>query len=184
MKTVNIKGKEYVPVHERILELRNTLADYSLETEATFYPDQTMWVVKATLSIYNEHGTVRIFNGHAQEIIGDGYINKTSALENCETSAIGRAIGAFGIGIENSYASADELKKAIDREGYNETNPEQDKPWLSQKNLDAILTRMAGGDGEIYQKTLDYYKMKKEYRSQLDQAHKDYSSLYFDTAKI
>jgi hypothetical protein len=40
---------------------------------------------------------------------------------------------------------------------------------------------MAGGDGTLYQKTLDYFKIRKEFRKELDEAHENYSKLYFDT---
>lgn len=128
MKTVKIKGKEYVEVHQRILYLNSEEFeyDYDIQTEYQFYPDFKMWVVKATLNIYKEiceSGSRRAFTftGLAQEIIGDGYINKTSALENAETSAVGRACAMAGIGVIDSIASIDEINKAKAREDYNET---------------------------------------------------------------
>jgi len=47
--------------------------------------------------------------GHASEVIGEGHVNKTSALENAETSAIGRALASMGIH-GGEYASANELR--------------------------------------------------------------------------
>ena len=55
----------------------------------------------------------RYFTGHAEETIGSSQINKTSALENCETSAIGRALAMMGIGVDESIASADEVANAV-----------------------------------------------------------------------
>ena len=115
MKSVNIQGKEYVMVHERLLHLNElTGGEYSIKTKAEFYESQNMWVVFAQLEFRGQ-----VYTGLAQEIVGDGYINKTSALENCETSAVGRALGMAGIGIDTGFASADEVKKARDREAYN-----------------------------------------------------------------
>ena len=114
MKTINIKGKEYVQVHERILFLSKDGYNYEIETEPTYYPDEQMWMVKAILKMHTETG-IRVYTGHAQEIVGDGYINKTSALENCETSAVGRACAFAGIGIVDSVASVDEINKAKSR---------------------------------------------------------------------
>ena len=56
-------------------------------------------------------GNVRA-TGYAYEKEGSTFINKTSYIENCETSAIGRALGIFGIGIDGSVASAEEVRNA------------------------------------------------------------------------
>lgn len=71
-----------------------------------------MWVVKAELKIGEQ-----VFNGLAQEVESDEYssVNHTSALENCETSAIGRAAAMAGVGLLDSIASADEMNKAMNR---------------------------------------------------------------------
>jgi len=111
MKTIKIKGKDYVPVNERILYLKNN-CDYSITTEHWYYPERLMWVVKATLRIDENY-----YTGLAQEIESSNYrdVNHTSALENAETSAVGRACAMAGIGIETGIASADEVNKALNR---------------------------------------------------------------------
>lgn len=111
-KTVNIKGKEYVEVKERIRYLSEVVKDYSIETEYTYYPERKLWVVKAVLTIGEN-----VYTGLAQEIESDNYkeVNATSALENCETSAVGRACAFAGIGIVDSIASVDEINKAKNR---------------------------------------------------------------------
>lgn len=111
-KAVDIKGKKYVLVSDRVLYLSDTIKDYSIETEVIITPkdvDKT-WVVKATLKTPKGQ-----YVGHAQEVIGDGYINKSSALENAETSAVGRACAMAGIGVIDSIASVDEINKANNR---------------------------------------------------------------------
>ena len=128
-KAIDIKGKKYVLVSDRI----NYLAEkydgkYSIITEYKLYADMNMWVVRATLTINNQ-----TFIGHAQEVIGDGYINKTSALENAETSAVGRACAMAGIGVLDSIASVDEITKAENRAKttsviwFNPENPQHKK---------------------------------------------------------
>lgn len=101
LKTVNIKGKEYTDVFERIRFLAENF-EYSLTSEAQLIND--FWLVKATLIIDGQ-----TYNGHASEKIGDGYINKSSAIENCETSAWGRACAAAGIGINHGITSVEEM---------------------------------------------------------------------------
>ena len=115
MKTISVKGKDYVPVSERLKYLA-TNCIYSINTDYEFFPEQKMWVVKATLSITNGN-QVLTFTGLAQEVESGNYkdVNHTSALENAETSAVGRACAMAGIGIDGGIASADEVVKAINR---------------------------------------------------------------------
>lgn len=120
MKTIKIKGKDYVTVNERIKYLAEN-CKYSIQTEYQYFEDRRMWVVKATLTIYKEESeyvdNVHVYTGLAQEIESDNYrdVNHTSALENAETSAVGRACAMAGIGIDTAIASAEEVQKAINR---------------------------------------------------------------------
>ena len=111
-KTVTIKGKEYVEVKERIRYLAEEVKDYSIDTSYQYFPERKLWVVKAVLTIGEN-----TFTGLAQEIESDNYkeVNATSALENCETSAVGRACAFAGIGIVDGIASVDEINKANNR---------------------------------------------------------------------
>lgn len=115
MQTVKIKGKDYVPVHERIKWL-NENYEYNIETDYQYYAERRMWVVKAKLTISGADRDY-IYTGHAQEIESDNYreVNHTSALENAETSAVGRACAMANIGIDTGIASADEVEKSIKR---------------------------------------------------------------------
>lgn len=115
MNTVKIKGKDYVPVHERIKWL-NENYEYNIETDYQYFAERRMWVVKAKLTISGADRDY-IYTGHAQEIESDNYreVNHTSALENAETSAVGRACAMANIGIDTGIASADEVEKAIKR---------------------------------------------------------------------
>lgn len=109
MKTVNIKGKEYVEVNERLKEFRKNFKDYSLTTEIIeLKPDYC--ILKAVIT--DEKGVIRA-TGLAQENRDSSYINKTSYVENCETSAWGRALGNFGIGIDSAICTADDLLMAL-----------------------------------------------------------------------
>jgi len=105
-KAVDIKGKKYVLVSDRVLYF-NANHKGSIETELLSKPEDQHIVIKATVTVGDQK-----FTGHSQAKIGDGYINKTAALENAETSAVGRALAMMGIGVIDSIASADEMKKA------------------------------------------------------------------------
>ena len=110
-KTTNIKGKDYVEVNQRLLYFRNekAYADWSIESELVdLQPDRCC--IRAV--IRDAEGRIRA-TGHAHEDRTSSMINKTSYVENCETSAFGRALAALGIGIETSIASANEVSMAI-----------------------------------------------------------------------
>ena len=109
LKSVNIKGKEYVEVHERLRYFRSTYPNYSLTSEVLEKTDKSILILA---SIINEDGRV-IASGMAEEEKGSTFINKTSYVENCETSAWGRALANFGIGLDTSVASAEEVQNAI-----------------------------------------------------------------------
>src|SRR6478736_3246605 len=105
---VNIHGKQYQTVALRVSNFREAHQDFALQTEIVTR-DEDCVVMKAT--ILNAEGRV-IATGHSEEYRGASTINKTSALENAETSAIGRALAAFGMG-GTEFASAEEVAHAI-----------------------------------------------------------------------
>jgi len=135
VKTVNIKGKEYVEVHERITHLRQNYKDAQLLTEI-ISNDNGVCVMKATLIINDKV----VSTGHAYEKEDSTYINNTSYIENCETSAVGRCLGNFGIGINSSIASADEVVNAITQQ---QQKPKEKNEWekklLEQANNNESL---------------------------------------------
>lgn len=112
MKSINIKGKNYVMVNERVLEFRRLYPNWSLESDIVAMDSDSV-TIKAI--VRDENGVVRA-TGLANEEKLASTINKTSFIENCETSAWGRALGCLGIGIQDSIASAEEVKMAIKKQ--------------------------------------------------------------------
>jgi len=115
LKTIDIKGKPYVTVAERLKYLAEN-KQYCITSDYQYLAEQKLWIVKATLKIFKDAETY-IYEGLAQEVESDNYkdVNHTSALENCQTSAVGRACALAGIGVLESIASADEVFKAQNR---------------------------------------------------------------------
>lgn len=109
LKTVNIKGKQYVTVNERLKYFREKFTGYSLTSEITHINENGV-IIRASLK--NDEG-VEVASGYAHEKQDSSFINKTSFIENCETSAWGRALGNFGVGVDQSVASADEVANAV-----------------------------------------------------------------------
>lgn len=107
---VNIHGKEYKTVARRIQDFRDKHPHYGVLTDVLCAAELVQ--VKAT--IVDDDGRV-IATGLAEEVRGSTNINKTSALENAETSAVGRALAFFGLG-GTEIASADEVANAINQQ--------------------------------------------------------------------
>lgn len=105
---VNIRGREYQTVALRVQMFREAHPDHSLVTSIC---ERTEDCVVMRAEILNPAGR-RIATGHSEEYRKSSQINRTSALENAETSAIGRALAAFGIG-GTEFASANEVQNAV-----------------------------------------------------------------------
>lgn len=110
-KAIDIKGKKYVLVSDRIVYFNKEYPSGYIVTKLLSQPDADMVMVKAKI-VPNVEVPERYFTGLSQAVWGDGMVNKTSALENAETSAVGRALAMMGIGVIDSVASADEMTKA------------------------------------------------------------------------
>jgi hypothetical protein len=111
MKSVDIKGKQYIMVNERIKEFRKQHPNGQILTQVMANADgQVMFQAKIMVE------GVLVATGHAYEKEASTFINKTSYIENCETSAIGRALGVYGIGIDASLASAEEVVNAVNNQ--------------------------------------------------------------------
>lgn len=116
IKTTDIKGKEYADVNQRIKAFRMVYPDGSIVTEM-ISNENGICIFKASVysgsdsSLGGLGGLLGI--GHAYEKEGSSFINRTSYIENCETSAVGRALGMAGFGIDVSVASAEEVQNAM-----------------------------------------------------------------------
>lgn len=95
----NFNLEDYEPVHERIPKFYEKYPDGRIITELAETADLSTAVFKAILykNAEEQEKGLSLATGWASEIAGNGYVNKTSHLENCETSAIGRALANIGI---------------------------------------------------------------------------------------
>lgn len=134
LKKTNIKGKDYVDVATRIQAFRQIYPEGRIQTEM-LSNENGIVVFKATVNA--EDGRI-LATGHASENQNASMINKTSYVENAETSAIGRALGNLGIGSTQSIASVEELTNAM---------AAQEVIAQTDKVIDAIID-IAGGDRE------------------------------------
>ena len=113
MKKISIKGTDYIPVNERIKEFWLIHPEWSICTEiVNMIDDKVVMIAKIT----DGNGVLRS-TGTAFEKEGNGFINKHHHVENCETSAVGRALGILGIGIDTSVASWEEVANSVVQDG-------------------------------------------------------------------
>ena len=143
MKTIDIKGKSYVQVNERLKYFRENYPGHALRSQMLANLDGVC-IFKAIIFDADERP---IANGHAYEKEGSTFINKTSYIENCETSAWGRALGNFGIGIDEAVASSDEVQNAIKQQGKpdNPQPPEGFEPVTDEQKAELLQILIDAG---------------------------------------
>ena len=117
INTINIKGKEYAQVHDRVNHFRqeNLYKGFSINTEVLFWKENEI-IIKASIYNSKSNDNLILASGIAHEEKSNRGVNATSYVENCETSAIGRALACLGIGTEDAYASSFEVENAIDQQ--------------------------------------------------------------------
>ena len=110
---IDLKGKNYAMVPERVTAFRKLFPNGFIKTEIISHDGTN--VLMQTVAGYYENGVpVILASGLAQETRGKGMVNGTSYIENCETSAVGRALGMIGLGINGGgICSAEELANAV-----------------------------------------------------------------------
>lgn len=146
-KTGRVIKKQYAMVTERIQAFRDLCPNGSIETQIVCMDDG---VVTMQATIKDETGKT-LATGLAQEKETSSYINQTSFIENAETSAVGRALGFCGIGVDASMASADEVANAMmQQEANNEPITEKEKELLKR-----LVERKGKEVSDVFPKGLD-----------------------------
>lgn len=186
MPTIDIKGKSYTQVSTRLAVFRKHFPDASISTVLIHDDDQRV-VIQAKIKI----GENIISTGFAEEYRGDGWINATSALENAETSSIGRALAGLSLS-GNEYASANEVSNAVNQQQHLQNNnanntrsaattPSPNNSQVSQSNdleqrvqqLGLGVEQLADGTlavtGNSYPLVSELKKLKCQWQPQLKQ---------------
>ena len=154
IKTTDIKGKDYAEVNQRIKAFRMVFPTGTIKTEM-ISNDNGVCVFRALVT--DEENNV-LATGTAYEKENSTFINKTSYIENCETSAIGRALGIAGFGIDTSVASAEEVQNAMANQDDNE------KLKLISKLNTLVTTKKVD-----YEKLLAFYKVDSNSKMTVEQ---------------
>lgn len=173
LKAVDIKGKDYIPVSERIKAFRTIYPRGQIITEIIGL-ENGVCTMKA--SVYDDEGTL-LATGHGQEKEGSTFINKTSYIENCETSCVGRALGNAGIGLDDGFASYEEVANAkLQQEQKATISNDQWKSlnqMYSKDEVKAMYTELGITNGK--QIPIEYYEKKlDEYTKRINEEPKEF----------
>lgn len=165
IRTTNIKGKEYAEVNQRVKAFRTLYPEGFITTEI-LCREGGLCIIKATVGHYADGKSVILATGTAYEKEGSSQINRTSYIENCETSAVGRALGMAGFGIDTSIASADEMNNALLQQNTNAVQkPVQaelhvQKPVQAEQAAPYDILQETAADSELRLKWLEKYGEK------------------------
>ena len=165
IRTTNIKGKEYAEVNQRVKAFRTLYPEGFIMTEI-LCREGGLCIIKATVGHYADGKSVILATGTAYEKEGSSQINRTSYIENCETSAVGRALGMAGFGIDTSIASADEMNNALLQQDTNAVQkPVQaelhvQKPVQAEQAAPYDILQETAADSELRLKWLEKYGEK------------------------
>ena len=196
IRTTNIKGKEYAEVNQRVKAFRTLYPEGFITTEI-LCREGGLCIIKATVGHYADGKSVILATGTAYEKEGSSQINRTSYIENCETSAVGRALGMAGFGIDTSIASADEMTNALLQQDSNtvqkpvQAAPHVQKPATpkepakqpSRADQLAELERLLTETNTDRQKFFGYYKVENADTMDADQLAEGLQILRRRTAK-
>lgn len=147
MDKIDIHGKQYASVASRVEAFRTNFPSASIET-VLIHDDEQRVVIQARIII---DGNL-VATGYAEEYRNDGFINSTSALENAETSAIGRSLSACGLSGSEHYASSNEVNSAVvqqeqiqpvqnnqHKSNHQTSNNTYQKPYQYQNDFSALI---------------------------------------------
>ena len=156
LKTIKLKDKEYSMVSSRLEIFRKHFGfKYGIIEEILV--DDGKRVVTKTSIIDRDNPETPIGVGHAEEIRGSSLVNKTSAIENCMTSSLGRALATAAALHGGEMASSNEIEKANN----NNKNIEEKQTKTDDENGDK------NNDQEKWQKiTENYLRNIDELKSQ------------------
>ena len=166
LETINIKGKKYATVSTRVKHLRKDYKDLKMDVNivATDNDHQGVWIKASIYEKGAKKDDIPIAAGIAYEQKSASGVNSTNWTENCDTSAVGRALANLGIGIEDAYASANEMELALEKDKQNKeakSTPEKVKGG-EQKIVMEVGDPESEFDGsDDYQSKLNEEKKKE-----------------------
>lgn len=159
LKATDIKGKPYMEVNQRIKAFRMVYPTGYIHTEMASN-NNGVCIFRTDVGYYDSEGNkIELATGTAYEKEGEGFINKTSYIENAETSCVGRALGMAGFGVDASVASAEEVQNAMLQQEENQNKEKINSDKVTEKDINTLKAVLVK-KGVHEQSILDRYKVK------------------------
>lgn len=139
LKSVDVKGNPYIEVNQRIKAFRMVYPTGRIQT-ILLSDENGVCKFSAEVGYYTEQGEYKMLGtGTAYEKENSTFINKTSYIENCETSAVGRALGMCGFGVDGQVSSAEEVQNVINnQEEEKKEEKEKAEPKATEKQISLL----------------------------------------------
>jgi len=154
-KQGNTISKDYAEVNQRVKAFRMVYPHGRISTEM-LSNENGVCVFKATVYC----GEQILAEGTAYEKESSSFINKTSYIENCETSAVGRALGFAGFGIDTSIASAEEVQNALKNQEPPAAPAVVDERKATEKQIEILSKTYKGANLEKLLKANELEKLE------------------------
>lgn len=148
LQSMDIKGKDYIPVNQRIKAFRMVYPTGFIITNILSH-ENGMVLMQSEAGYYDSEGhKIILGTGMAFELQNSSFINKSSYIENCESSSIGRALGTCGLGVDASMASYEEVANAqLQQE--TQSAPKASKKVQKKEEAPATVIKCANCGGDI-----------------------------------
>lgn len=159
LKATDIKGKPYMEVNQRVKAFRMVYPTGYIHTEMASN-NNGVCIFRTDVGYYDSEGNkIELATGTAYEKEGEGFINKTSYIENAETSCVGRALGMAGFGVDASVANAEEVQNAMLQQEENQNKEKINSDKVTEKDINTLKAVLVK-KGVHEQSILDRYKVK------------------------
>ena len=137
ISTINLKGKEYAPVSERVTAFRKLYPEGFIKTDIVS-EDGTVVLMHAAVGYYENGNVVILGTGYAQEVKGKGN-SPSFIVESCETSAVGRALGMAGIGIGGGIGNSGGICSAEEFINEDTKRTKEENAAISNERMEILL---------------------------------------------
>jgi len=128
--------QDYVTVAERIEKFYERYPEGRLITHIVEHDAERGFILMRAEVYRNPDDALPVATGHAYELKSEGYVQRTSYIEVCETSSVGRALAMAGFEVRRGIASREEMEKSarITREAPASRDKNSPAPATKQGN--------------------------------------------------
>ncbi|MDT7602428.1 MAG: hypothetical protein QOF61_425 [Acidobacteriota bacterium] len=164
--------EDYVPVAERLEKFYERFPEGRVTTSIVEHNLESGFVLMRAEVFRNPDDAAPAATGHAFEVRGESYVNKTSYIENAETSSVGRALALLGFEVKRGIASREELQKTARMQPASQAKTQApaaaETPTQSAVDLDREILQSAGELGYDAAKVRKWVNQKFKVTEGLD----------------